>query len=189
MGLNQAVYIEKVFNQPKQFEKNYQRLETMGLSQRAYVEKIINKAELIDEIELNKYALLKLNSAGLNQAQHVQYVIDNPIEFDKKNICLKNIKNIYFIVRNKLNNFQLHGFNIFKFRKSGTSIKYNKKIIFVPKGIAAVWNKITDENGNFNVDYTDAASLYHEVKSMLSKRQKKCIALNEQFLTLTSLLD
>ncbi|MGJ3494649.1 hypothetical protein ACR9PT_08725 [Piscirickettsia salmonis] len=72
LGLNQAVYIEKVFNQPKQFEKNYQRLETMGLSQRAYVEKIINKAELIDEIELNKYALLKLNSAGLNQAQHVQ---------------------------------------------------------------------------------------------------------------------
>ncbi|MGJ3501341.1 hypothetical protein ACR9PU_08565 [Piscirickettsia salmonis] len=104
-------------------------------------------------------------------------VIDNPIEFDKKNICLKNIKNIYFIVRNKLNDFQLHGFNIFKFRKSGTSIKYNKKIIFVPKGIAAVWNKITDENGNFNVDYTDAASLYREVKSMLSKRQRKCITL------------
>ncbi|QHS25371.1 hypothetical protein [Piscirickettsia salmonis] len=138
LGLDFQKNVRYILYNPKQFEKNYQRLETIGLSQRAYVKKIINKPELIDEIELNKYALLKLNSTGLNQAQHIQYVIDNPIEFDKKNICLKKIKNIYSIIRNKLNNFQLHGFNIFKLRKSGTPVKYNQQVIFIPKGIATV---------------------------------------------------
>ncbi|ODN40993.1 protein kinase domain-containing protein [Piscirickettsia litoralis] len=91
LGLHQREYVKEVLDNPKGFEDNYQRLEGLGLNKREYVKKVLDNPTLINKFEEHKDKFLTLNNFELNEPKYVEEVLKSPKEFEDNYQRLKGL--------------------------------------------------------------------------------------------------
>ncbi|QNR82528.1 BspA family leucine-rich repeat surface protein [Piscirickettsia salmonis] len=81
IGLNQRIYIQKVFD-PEGFSDIIQRLSNIELCQSVYVQAAFENPDLIAVFEKHKDKFTSLNQFELNQWVYVKAVLGDPDRFD-----------------------------------------------------------------------------------------------------------
>ncbi|OAJ33240.1 hypothetical protein A0O36_02566 [Piscirickettsiaceae bacterium NZ-RLO1] len=178
LDLGESEYTKKILKNPHKFYYSYKRLKDIKLNQTGYIGKIIENPESIDDIELNRYALLKLNKLGPVQQKDIDYVIREPEDFNKRCSYLEKIKSIHSYIDKRSEKLKkIYGGE--EIKKSNTEIK-----VKVATGISQIWNEITDDKGEFNVKYSNSISIYKKIGSILKERRQKkfhTIFLRDEF--------